>query len=715
MTGLILVMLCQLDGPADGGVRETVVMGERPVDPRRVAGSAQIIGREELERLEANDVNRVLQQVPGVTLREEDGFGNRPNIGFRGVSSDRSSKVALMEDGVLIAPSPYSAPQAYFFPSMTRMVAVEIFKGPAAIRFGPNTIGGAINLRTRDLPIGWQGDLDLSLGNYGQGKGHGVISWGNEQFGVLLEGVRWGSTGFKQLDERPDTGFVRNEFMLKARASTEPAATLRTAFELKAAYADERSNETYTGLTDTDFAATPYRRLPATQNDLFTGARTQLQLTNLTRFAEGLELRTTAWRFDFTRRWFRFNGFRKGPNPFAVLSGDAEADEPFRAVLRGGDSQGLDQSVVLQDANRPHVSQGVQSVLRWRLGDEVLANELEAGVRFLHDEARRADDLVGYQMVKGTLVPDSVGRAPNARRVDFSRAFAAWAQSSFTWRRLLIAPGLRLEVIDSLSGNELRSSSTYARNVVALPGIGAVYTFDVGLSVLAGVHQGFSPVSPGQRAEVRPERALNSELGARFSRGGTRAEVIGFWSEYENITGECTNSTGCIGDEVFQQFNGGRARVLGVEVLAARRQPLPALNLTVNGELAYTFTNARFLSSFTSDNPIWGAVDQGDFIPYVPEHQLSLRLRVNKGPFEAGVGAAYFGAFREVAGQGDDDLRIPSRWMLDASASMDFGPARFYLTATNLLNQAAPVSRRPFGIRPQAPMLLQVGFKYAFR
>lgn len=743
MFRLIVVMLGQLDGgpvgdieqdagvevqlaadagaedsiATDAGVlrRETQVIGERAVDVRRVAGSAQIIGREELERLETNDINRVLQQVPGAYVREEEGFGNRPNIGFRGVNSDRSSKVTLMEDGVLIAPSPYSAPQAYFFPAMTRMVGVDVFKGPAAIRFGPNTIGGALNLRTREIPIGLQGDLDVALGNYGYGKGHGVISWGDEQFGVLLEGVRWGSTGYKQLADGADTGFTRNEFMLKARAATDPSARLRTGFELKLAYGDERSNESYIGIADVDFRENPYQRYPASQRDLFTGGRTQLQLTNLTTITEGLEVRTTAYRFDFSRRWARFNGFRKGPTPFNALALDVAADEPFRAVLRGGGSVGLDQSVMISDANRPHVSQGVQTTVRWKVGDEALSNELEVGVRFHHDEARRSDDSIGYQMVSGTLVPDALGRTVSARRVDYTRALAVYAQDVFVLRRLLIAPGARVELIDSFSANKLRDTSTFDRNVVPLLGLGAVYAFDFGLSLIGGVHQGFSPVSPGQSADVRPERAVNSELGVRYGHNGTRAEVIGFWSEYENITGECTTSNGCAVDEISRQYNGGRARVLGAEVLASRRQKLGALGLSVTGEVAYTFTSAHFLQSFTSDNPIWGSVEAGDFLPYIPQHQLSMRVRVNKGPFEAGFGAAYYGEFREEAGQGADDLRIPSRWMLDATASMDFGPARFYLTATNLLNQAAPVSRRPFGIRPQAPMMAQVGFKYAFR
>jgi Fe(3+) dicitrate transport protein len=96
-----------------------------------------VVDERRLEVFEHDDVQRVLKQsVPGVYVREEDGFGLRPNIGLRGASSDRSSKVTLMEDGVLFGPAPYSAPAAYYFPMTTRLAGLEVFKGPASIRAG---------------------------------------------------------------------------------------------------------------------------------------------------------------------------------------------------------------------------------------------------------------------------------------------------------------------------------------------------------------------------------------------------------------------------------------------------------------------------------------------------------------------------------------------------------------------------------------------------
>ncbi|MEL7401738.1 MAG: TonB-dependent receptor plug domain-containing protein, partial [Pseudomonadota bacterium] len=128
-------------------------------------GSATLIDDIALEQFEYSDINRVLNAVPGVNLQEEDGYGLRPNIGLRGTSPERSKKITLMEDGVLAGPAPYSAPAAYYFPNVSRMSAVEVFKGPATIQYGPATIGGAVNLVSRPIPFAASGELDVQYGS----------------------------------------------------------------------------------------------------------------------------------------------------------------------------------------------------------------------------------------------------------------------------------------------------------------------------------------------------------------------------------------------------------------------------------------------------------------------------------------------------------------------------------------------------------------------
>ena len=153
------------------GSAQIIVYGDN--QQIKEAGSAHQVSAEVLEQFEWNDIQQVLSLVPGVMTRTEDGFGLRPNIGIRGANSDRSAKVTLMEDGVLFAPAPYAAPAACYFPMTTRLVGVEVFKGAASTRYGPQTVGGAVNVLTRSIPVERQWAGDLSYGAFNTLKLHG--------------------------------------------------------------------------------------------------------------------------------------------------------------------------------------------------------------------------------------------------------------------------------------------------------------------------------------------------------------------------------------------------------------------------------------------------------------------------------------------------------------------------------------------------------------
>ena len=83
-------------------------------------------------------------------MLEEDGFGLRPNIGIRAANAGRVSKVTLLEDGVMMAPAPYSNP--VHFPTTMRMASVEVLKGATLLRYGPQTTGGVLKLASTPIP-----------------------------------------------------------------------------------------------------------------------------------------------------------------------------------------------------------------------------------------------------------------------------------------------------------------------------------------------------------------------------------------------------------------------------------------------------------------------------------------------------------------------------------------------------------------------------------
>ena len=46
-------------------------------------GSGTFLSPKDLSKFEDSDINAMLEEVPGLYVQEEDGFGLRPNIGMR--------------------------------------------------------------------------------------------------------------------------------------------------------------------------------------------------------------------------------------------------------------------------------------------------------------------------------------------------------------------------------------------------------------------------------------------------------------------------------------------------------------------------------------------------------------------------------------------------------------------------------------------------------
>jgi Fe(3+) dicitrate transport protein len=673
-----------------------------------------------LERAEQNDIHKVLAAVAGVYLRDEDGYGLRPNIGMRGAAAERSAKVALMEDGVLIAPAPYSAPAAYYFPLVTRMARVEVVKGPAAILYGPNTVGGAVNLVSQPIPGERSGYLDLALGSDLYGKVHGRIADGGERWGVMAEYVKLRTDGFKELDGGGDTGFDKNDLQLAARVSSAASARVYHRLEARVGYATEESDETYTGLSDADFRAAPQRRYVSTRDDHMSWDHWRFRLTHTLELGQRLTVETTAYRNQFDRAWGKVDGFYD-MRDFAGLLADPTnfRFESYYAVLTGAaDSSSTGDDLVRGTNDRQFVSQGVQTRARVHASAGPTEHTVEAGVRVHHDRADRARHEDYFRMMSRALVPSTRVRATVLDTTARTLAVALHAQDEVRWGRFEAVAGTRVELIDIGFENHRDPESPVVDGnaTVVIPGGGLQFHATDELSLLAGVHRGFVPAAPAEKTDNRPESSINYEAGARWRSSRARADLIGFFSNYSNLKGTCSGSVACNPEDIDQQFDGGRVHVWGVEAEAAGDVPLPA-GLRAPLQAAYTLTRSEFRTMFDSDFAGWGDIEVGDELPYLPEHQVTVGAAVAARRWELGTIVRWRGELRDQAGQGEVPAgeQIPSLLTVDLTAHLQLGRwGELYGTCDNVLDEQQIVSRRPYGARPNAPRLFAVGYKARF-
>lgn len=294
-------------------------------------------------------------------------------------------------------------------------------------------------------------------------------------------------------------------------------------------------------------------------------------------------------------------------------------------------------------------------------------------------------------------------------------AVALHVLDAITFADLTLTPGLRVEIIHAALEDELADDRAEVDDVVWLPGVGAFYELLDGFGVLAGVYRGFSPAVlslGGEEQQSRPEYSMNYEGGVRFSRRHSRAELIGFFNQYSNLTNVCTFSNGCFDGALDQQFDAGEVHIYGFEAYAEHRLRLGPVRVPLSA--AYTFTRTRFDSSFVSQDPIFGTVAEGDELPYVPRHQFNATLAAEHRWAGINLSATYVSVAREQAGGGSlaSVVATDGLFTVDAGATVNvISNVEFYANLRNVFDRRGIVSRRPFGARPNPPRMLQVGLK----
>ena len=92
--------------------------------------------------------------------------------------------------------------------------------------------------------------------------------------------------GFKSLGNNLNTGFDINEITSKIRYKTPNHIKEKQSFEFKFHHYDEISNETYLGLTESDFEKTPHLRYAASEKDKMDAEHIQYLFKHEINFSE---------------------------------------------------------------------------------------------------------------------------------------------------------------------------------------------------------------------------------------------------------------------------------------------------------------------------------------------------------------------------------------------------------------------------------------------
>ncbi|HQZ23968.1 MAG TPA: TonB-dependent receptor [Flavobacterium sp.] len=687
------------------------------------SGSTFYLSEADLKVFKQDDISRILINIPGVTVQETDGFGLRPSIGMRGTNPDRSSKITLMEDGVLIAPAPYAASAAYYFPTAARMKAFEIIKGGSQIQYGPYTTSGAINMVSTQIPNNFSGTVSATYGSFNTKHLYTSLGDSFKNFAYLVEYNNRNSDGFMDIDySSKETGFDANDYVAKFRLNTDFDAKIYQSLTMKLQYSEDASHETYLGLTEDDYKLDPYRRYLGSNEDNLITDHFQLMATHFIRPLENLNITTKAYRNTFARNWYKLDGVNLGATTVSIsniLLEPVKYANEYNAI--NGSSNTIANALRVKANNRKYESQGIQSVGNYKFNTGKTNHDIEFGVRYHEDYEDRYQWVDGYSVTNQFMNQTSNGiGGSDANRIQSAKSFATHILYNLTVADFVFTPGIRNEEITITNKDYGKSDPNRIGNTLVttennvnvwIPGMGVLYNINDNYKVFASIHKGFSP--PGAKEGEDAENSIATELGFRMNKNAFSSEIVVYNNNYSNLQGADTMSGG--GSGTGDIFNAGEANVYGLE-LSATYDVLSKSNVfRLPIAMSYTYTNTELKSNFVS--PSWGTVTYGDEIPFIAKNQLALTANLEHKKFSLALNGRYVGEIRTKAGQGE----IPEIYKIDDNIIIDFA-AKYHLTnkvsltsnIINLLDSHKAVAKTPAGLRPSHPFGINAGIVAQF-
>jgi Fe(3+) dicitrate transport protein len=694
---------------------EIVVVGQR-VDLMHIPGSGATVEAEDLEAARVFTVNEALRQVAGVFPRDEEGLGLRPNIGVRGLAPTRSTKTLLLEDGLPLTYAPYGDNATYSHPPVRRFERIEVLKGAAQVRFGPNTVGGVVNYVTPSAPSAFEARLMGAGGSEGYSEFDGRV--GGEVLGTRML-VHGNYTEFDGI--RANHALQFDDFYFKAERDLGPDHTLTFRY----GRASEDSQVSYSGLTAAEYAADPFGN--PFPNDRFELQRYTSSLTHGWRISDSVSLSTSAYWLYFNRDWWRQSS-NSGQRP-------NDSSDPACVSLAN-----LNTTCGNEGRLREYHMYGLESRLNWEgtlLGADA---ELETGVRYHTERQNRLQ--INADTPTGRTAGIGVNAGVRESNLRDAEAWSAFIAGSLNYGRFTLQPGVRIESIEYERLNRLTAQSGATDLTEVIPGLGMTYDVSDAVTLYAGVHRGFAPPrvediisASGGVVDLDAEESTNWEIGLRGDAApGVRFDVTAFRMDFENqiVPASVAGGVGTTLTSAGETLHAGVEGSLNVSLREAG--VMQRDDITLRASATYladaSYEGARFsnIAGFNcagivppTPGPTCVSVT-GNRLPYAPEWIAAVAIGYERGDWlqtqieVQHTGEMFADDLNTIAQSANGQIGLIEdativNWA--ANVTPNGGDTTFFLTVKNIFDETYIVDRAR-GILPGAPRLVQAGVNVSF-
>lgn len=209
---------------AQSGVLDTVLVSSSniPMKLNQTGRNISIITSKDLNQIPANSLDEILQTVTGLEVQSRNGFGAQADILLRGSTFNQ---VLVLIDGMKMN-DPLTAHFNGNIPvSKSEIHSIEILRGPAAAMFGPDAVGGVINIKTKTFSS--QNNDDDSI--------DGELMFGDRQLVKSSSGFSINKEGLKVGGGLNITRSIGEEIAEKVIDETTTLSSYSNYFDIKTA------------------------------------------------------------------------------------------------------------------------------------------------------------------------------------------------------------------------------------------------------------------------------------------------------------------------------------------------------------------------------------------------------------------------------------------------------------------------------------------------
>ena len=638
-----------------------------------IPGAIDIISPEEMEMIQPASLQDALKTVPGVNARDEEGYGAIPNIGIRGLSPNRSTKVLILEDGAPIQPSLFLSNASYYSPPVERISSIEVLKGATGLRYGPNTIGGVINYQSK-TPLK-DGIVKGKLGSHGYRLLELEAGTSSEQksMGGGINLITSEANGFR------NNGYRMNDFLVKGGMAIGQSQWLG----LKLTRYENEINTSYVGLRPDEFIHTPTKN-PA-PDDQFLSNRTSFDINHELEIDTSTKLKTLMYWSQLERNFWRRDVASK------TRQGTSFVDCGGTAYCVTGRNRNFDML-------------GIDSRLFTNYQAFGIQNESEIGVR-LHSET------MSNKTERSNAGPRARTGVITGNENNDAKAVALYLQNRFLFTdQFAVTPGVRVESYRQNRKNEMNGVQGQANNTELVPGIGATWQLAPELQLYSSFYKGFAPAmisaaisGDGVDQKLDAERSMNIEFGFRGQAQKWTYEGAAFRMDFSNQI-------------VNQALSGGISKTNGGQ----------SLHQGAEGALGYAITSAWSVLANATYIPVaefkGGTLGPiGNRIPYTPKLTGNLGLNYSKDGLKSFLNAYHvssqYADSANTVQESNDGTKglIPSfttlNWSIVYSPQKDL---KLFGVVRNLFDKKFISGRSPDGIFPGAERNFELGLAYQF-